>query len=159
MIAIQSQMSKTVSLRVLHLEKKDVSLHGRWRKTSYQGILIRMRSNGLKLQEGRFRLDMWMKQLHFRISEVFSILHDSVSLIRINALFQPSYFFTGIHLQSTVLSKYLRPHTDLLGGFLKLLWYREKCCPLPHPIMKSQMQSVSLTVTMLLIYLHETVLT
>lgn len=35
-IAIQSQMSETVS--VLHLEKKDVSLHGRWRKTSYQGM-------------------------------------------------------------------------------------------------------------------------
>lgn len=64
----------------------------------------RMRGNGLKLQEGRFRFDIQMKQSDLRISEVFSILNDSVSLIRINALSQPSYFFTEIHLQSTVVS-------------------------------------------------------
>lgn len=80
-----------------------------------------MRGNSLKLQEGRFRLDLGTKQLDLMISEVFSILNDSVSSRSFNALSQPSYFFTGIHLQSTIVSKYLRLHTDLLGGLYKLL--------------------------------------
>lgn len=67
-------------------------------------------------------------------------LHDSVSLIRINALSQPSYFFTGIHLQGTVLSKYLRPHTDLLGDLFKLLQYREMLSLTPPYYEKSNVK-------------------
>lgn len=54
--------------------------------------------------KSRFRFDIRMKQSDLRTSEVFSILDDSVFPIRINALSQPSDFFTGIHLQSTVVS-------------------------------------------------------
>lgn len=96
----------------------------------------RMRGNGLKLQKGRFRLDIGMKELDLMISEVFSILNDSVSLRSFNALSQPSYFFTAIHLQSTIVSKYLRPHTDLLGGHLSSYSTQRNAVPYPTLLRK-----------------------
>lgn len=80
MKAIQSQMSKTINLQVLHLEKKDMSLQEDGERLFIRAYGDRMKGSGLKLQEGRFRLDIWMKQLDLRNPEVFSILNGSVSL-------------------------------------------------------------------------------
>lgn len=98
----------------------------------------RMSGNGLKLQEGRFRLGIQFKQFNLGILEVFSTLNDSFfdqnqCSVSAKLLFHWNTLAKHGSFQAPETS--YRP----LEGLYKLLWYPEKRCASSSPITKSQM--------------------